>query len=112
MIFEQKTGRVDGDLKQRSIGTQSKLSIFEPTKTLKKNESIQQQKRRRFSDRLRLALRDSRLAQIAFGCTLILTIGVLWFTFLGESSSTSHSVNNFRWRFGPQLDYVNGPPPV
>lgn len=66
-----------------------------------------------FSQRLRTALRDNHIAQFCFGCSLLLTAGFLLLTLLSAQTERNPMLmNNYRWSFGLQLDYVRGSPPI
>lgn len=98
------------------MGTQSKISFANLITQLRKRKQIIQQTPQPILviltpwQRLLKELKDISFVKVFLGCSLFLTISFLWLSWLYASHTISQ--NNFRWRFGPQLDYVNGPPPV
>ncbi|KAI1722761.1 nuclear migration protein unc-83 [Ditylenchus destructor] len=85
-----------------------KIPVPSETSRLRQIQSVVED--RSVGQRLRTAVRDSRLVQLFLGCALALSFGLLLISWLVDDSAAM--MNHWRWQFGPQLDYVRGPPPV
>lgn len=120
MLIQTKIAKNTSKIFLKSIGTQSLISAANIPPVLKQQKKLSKQIVQKMKcnlnppltiwHRLKNALKDVRFSKFFLSCSLFVTISVLWLTWLDAFQSPSQ--NNLYWKFGPQLDYVNGPPPV
>uniref|UniRef100_A0A914C3N9 KASH domain-containing protein n=1 Tax=Acrobeloides nanus TaxID=290746 RepID=A0A914C3N9_9BILA len=99
-----KTTSTNGDevlLRRRDSDRQRRARAQNP-------QNLSGNNQRSLPNRIAGCVRESRFVQLLLGCTLMFALGALLISVLLDDSPP----NNWRRQWGPQLDYVRGPPPV
>lgn len=96
-------GNFESQIRKRNVKSSSKVETVNP----KTDSSTQHEPNLGIFGKTLKTIKDSRLIQVLLGFTGLLILSLIFITLYLDDSPQ----NNWRRMFGPQLDYVNGPPP-